>query len=204
MCSPSLSASLHCSRSGPRLSARCCGMSPREAARRCAGKRASGRRIKNSTLGVRRAPNAFACFLADLKQHVRPWNGRRLTGKRTVWRLDLLARRFRSMSSSDRAPFEEAAAAAKRTSAEGRALALVRRRARPIARKSEAAEGTSLAFFAVPRPTTDLAGPADRASAWLRLEVPKHTPCLEPTSPADAVEARHTSLPRAWIWIEAI
>ena len=97
-------------------------------------KRAGGRRIKNSALGIRRAPHAFALYLTSVKQHVRQWSGRRLRGKQAVWRLDLLSLRFRCLSASERAPFGEAAAAAKRASADSRALALVRRRVKPIAR----------------------------------------------------------------------
>ena len=118
-----------------------------------------------------------------------------------MWRLDLLARRFRSLAAVDRVQFEGAAAAAKRTNAENRVLALVRRRARPIEKTTEqeqCMEGSPVVVEQV------VPGMLDRASAWLRLEVPKHTPCLQPTSPEHPVGRSITSLPQVWIWIEAI
>ena len=55
--------------------------------------------VSDKTLGLSRAPSAFAWFLADFKGKGRVVR-RRLRRKTFVWRMDLMARRFKLLDST--------------------------------------------------------------------------------------------------------
>ena len=64
-------------------------------------KRPSGRRVTNKSLQLRRTPHAFALFLRHMKAKCVKYQGRRLRGKTTIWRMDLLSLRFRMLPAGE-------------------------------------------------------------------------------------------------------
>ena len=67
--------------------------------------RLNGKRVSDKSLLIRRTPHAFAFFLAHMKSRVCAYKKVRLHAKTTVWRMDLLSLRYRSLHDSDKQIF---------------------------------------------------------------------------------------------------
>ena len=76
------------------------------------GKKASGRRVTNKSLQLRRTPHAFALFLKHMTGKRAWYKGRRLRAKTMIWRMDLLSLRFRMLPAVERDAFRTQSAAA--------------------------------------------------------------------------------------------
>ena len=65
-------------------------------------KNRSGKRVSDKSLLIKRAPHAFAFFLAHMKERACAYKKVRLHGKTTVWRMDLLSLRYRNLKASEK------------------------------------------------------------------------------------------------------
>ena len=127
----------------------------------------------NCTLGIVRPPNAFSYYLKSLKGSAAKYQHVRLRFKTTVWRMDLLKKKFWSLGGELQEPFRESALQALSAARAKRAAAL---RASPsIARPA--------AVAAPPNSVDDYPGIARTAAVaagtfhvWMQVELPQGTP----------------------------
>ena len=81
--------------------------------------------VTNVELGLKRPPAAFQFFLADKRGTLGKLTRHRIAKKQTFFRFDLLKLKYDSLSSEERKPFIEKAAAAKARAEEQRRNALL-------------------------------------------------------------------------------
>ena len=77
----------------------------------------------NKKLGLKRANNAYAMFLKSVKGKYSTYRGKRLSGKQTVWRFDLMRVKFAGLPAGERKRFDDMAAGCKQTVAAARRAA---------------------------------------------------------------------------------
>ena len=80
-------------------------------------------RVTDRTLHIKRAPHAFAFFLAHMKSRCRMHKGVRLKQKTTVWRMDLLSARYKLLDLDERKHFKDLIEKAFRQTQDRRATA---------------------------------------------------------------------------------
>ncbi len=83
--------------------------------------------IRNSSLGLKRAPNAFAFFKQSMSGALKRYDKRRINQKTSIFRFDLLALKFKSMSPRSKQVFQDRAREAAALIAEQRSVAIARR-----------------------------------------------------------------------------
>ena len=85
---------------------------------------AAPRYVSNKSLGIKRPPTAFSLYLKALAGQAHRHVGSRIVGKATVFRMDLLRQKFKSLEEDHRQPYIAAAEAARRESKKLRQAAL--------------------------------------------------------------------------------
>ena len=165
----------------------------------------SGRNyVSDKSLQVARTPHAFALFLSDMKTKAVKLTGRRLRKKTTVWRMDLLAMRYRSLPAAAKQTFVEQSRAALCEKKKARAAKL-----QPVPTASTQAapwpcRAPAVAEQSSREPATSVA--EQGAQLWLALPMLADTPDLVSEQPeandTDGMEATATRCPRTWQWLE--
>ena len=169
--------------------------------------RSGTRRVTNKSLNLKRTPTAYALFAHSLGKRTGKTHTRRLRGKQFVFRMDLVARRWKHLPDSDKQVYVSQAQEALRCTHEARKRLLERRHGATV-EGAEAGASTGVAAGAVqPTPSSAVAEAGTEPQMWLALPmspgveasamcgeevVDMDTPCTSP----------RTSLPRLWQWCE--
>ena len=182
-------------------------------------KRSSGRRTSDKSLKLKRAPHAFALFLSHMKARARAYQKRRLRSKTTVWRMDLMSRRYQLLPASEKKPFVDKSLEALHNKQTRRVQLLQARRvaAQPLAESSVVVDHLAESPVVVEQPGSHATADAPRtlthsgveyeiSQMWLSLPMPATSPgwaCWHEGSPGmEEPVPPGTQWPRTWQWSE--
>ena len=160
-------------------------------------------RVTDRTLHIKRAPHAFAFFLAHMKSRCRMHKGVRLKQKTTVWRMDLLSARYKLLDLDERKHFKDLSEKAFRQTQDRRATALAHTTEVHTASATPPESSKTPAVAEITSGTV-----ADhRSRVWLSLPVPTVSPSLDlerelTSAVAEAMPPSTEAWPQSWSWVD--